>query len=28
VLDTTTLVDNWKWIAEPGTTVGTDPVPK
>jgi len=27
VLDTTTLVDNWHWIAEPGTTVGTEPVP-
>ena len=27
VLDSTTLVDNWQWIAEPGTTVGTDPVP-
>jgi hypothetical protein len=28
VLDTTTLIDNWKWIATPGITVGTDPVPK
>jgi hypothetical protein len=27
-LDTTTLVDNFKWIAKPGTTVGTDPIPK
>ena len=23
ILDTTTLVDNWQWIAEPGTQVGT-----
>jgi len=28
VLDTSTLIDNWRWIAKPGTTVGTDPVPK
>jgi len=28
VLDSTTLVDNWKWIADPGTTVGTNPVPQ
>ena len=28
VLDSTTILDNWKWIAEPGTTVGTDPVPQ
>ncbi len=27
-LDTTTLVDNWQWIAKPGTTVGTQPIPK
>ncbi|MFO0754869.1 MAG: choice-of-anchor L domain-containing protein [Byssovorax sp.] len=27
VLDSTTLVDNWQWIAESGTTVGTDVVP-
>ncbi|MDI1480260.1 choice-of-anchor L domain-containing protein [Polyangium sp. y55x31] len=27
-LDTTTLVDNWQWIAKPGTTVGTAPIPK
>ena len=27
VLDSTTLVDNWQWIATPGTAVGTDPVP-
>ncbi len=26
VLDTTTLVDNWQWIATPGTGVGTNPV--
>ena len=26
VLDTTTLVDNWKWIAEPGVAVGTTPI--
>jgi hypothetical protein len=23
ILDTTTLVDNWQWIAESGTQVGT-----
>lgn len=28
VLDTTTLVDNWQWIATPGVAVGTNPVPK
>jgi hypothetical protein len=28
VLDTTTLVDNFQWIATPGTKVGTNPVPK
>jgi len=28
ILDTTTLIDNFQWIAEPGITVGTDPVPK
>ncbi|MBW2455092.1 MAG: choice-of-anchor L domain-containing protein [Deltaproteobacteria bacterium] len=27
VLDSTALVDNWEWIAEPGTNVGTEPVP-
>jgi hypothetical protein len=27
-LDSTGLVDNWQWIAEPGQTVGTTPVPK
>jgi hypothetical protein len=27
-LDTTTLIDNWKWLATPGITVGTNPVPK
>ncbi len=27
VLDSTTLIDNWKWIATPGTKVGTKPVP-
>jgi hypothetical protein len=26
VLDTTTLVDNWQWIAEPGVAVGTTPI--
>lgn len=26
VLDTTTLVDNWQWLATPGTGVGTNPV--
>jgi hypothetical protein len=26
-LDSTTLVDNFKWIGVPGVTVGTDPVP-
>ena len=25
-LDTTTLVDNWQWIADPGVAVGTEPV--
>jgi hypothetical protein len=28
VLDSTSLIDNWQWIAKPGITVGTDPVPK
>ena len=28
VLDTTTLVDNFRWIAKPGVTVGTDIVPE
>jgi hypothetical protein len=27
-LDSTALVDNWRWIAESGTTVGTIPVPQ
>jgi hypothetical protein len=27
VLDTTTLIDNWQWIAEPGVAVTTIPVP-
>ena len=27
-LDTTTLIDNWRWLATPGITVGTNPVPK
>ena len=27
-LDSTTLIDNWQWIAKPGTTVGTAPIPK
>ncbi|RLB65193.1 MAG: hypothetical protein DRI90_02685 [Deltaproteobacteria bacterium] len=27
VLDSTALVDNFEWIAEPGTPVGTEPVP-
>lgn len=26
-LDSTTLIDNFQWIAKAGTTVGTDPVP-
>ena len=28
VLDTTTLIDDFKWIATPGVTVGTIPVPQ
>lgn len=28
VLDTTTLIDNFRWIAKPGVTVGTDVVPE
>ena len=28
ILDTTTLVDNFQWIAQAGVKVGTDPVPK
>ena len=28
VLDTTTLIDDFKWIAEAGVKVGTDPIPK
>jgi hypothetical protein len=27
VLDTSALVDNWEWIATPGTTVSTTPIP-
>jgi hypothetical protein len=27
-LDSTTLVDNWRWIAEPGTAVSTVPAPR
>ncbi|MBI4704731.1 MAG: choice-of-anchor L domain-containing protein [Deltaproteobacteria bacterium] len=27
ILDSTTLIDNWQWIAKPGTQVGTEPVP-
>lgn len=27
ILDSTGLVDNWEWIAEPGTVVGTNPDP-
>jgi hypothetical protein len=26
--DSSTLIDNWQWIAEPGVSVGTDPIPK
>ena len=27
ILDTTTLIDNWQWVATGGTvTVGTDPI--
>jgi hypothetical protein len=28
VLDSTTLIDNFKWIAEAGVTVVTNPVPE
>lgn len=28
VLDSTTLIDNFAWIATPGTTVGTNPIPQ
>jgi hypothetical protein len=28
ILDTTTLVDHWQWIAKAGITVGTTPVPR
>jgi hypothetical protein len=28
VLDTTTLIDNFRWIAKPGVTIGTDIVPE
>ncbi|MEZ4294613.1 MAG: choice-of-anchor L domain-containing protein [Polyangiaceae bacterium] len=28
VLDTTTLIDNFRWIAKPGVKIGTDVVPK
>jgi hypothetical protein len=27
-LDSTTLVDNFQWTAQPGTKVGTDPIPQ
>jgi len=27
ILDSTAIVDNWKWSADPGTTVGTEPSP-
>jgi hypothetical protein len=27
ILDTTTLIDHWRWIAKPGTKVGTEPIP-
>jgi hypothetical protein len=27
VLDTSTLIDNWQWIATPGTSVGTQGIP-
>jgi hypothetical protein len=27
ILDTTTLIDNWRWTSHPGTVVATDPVP-
>ena len=28
VLDTTTLIDNWRWLAQAGVTIGTDVIPK
>ena len=28
VLDTTTLIDNFRWIATPGTSVKTMPIPQ
>lgn len=28
VLDATTLIDDFRWIAEPGVTVGADIVPE
>ena len=28
VLDSTTVVDRFRWIAEPGVPVSTDPIPK
>ena len=28
ILDTTTLIDNWKWLATPGITVITSAIPK
>ena len=28
VLDSSTLIDNFLWVLEPGTTVGTNPVPQ
>jgi hypothetical protein len=27
-LDTTTLIDNWRWLATPGITVITSAIPK
>jgi len=27
ILDSTAIIDNWQWSAEPGTTVGTAPIP-
>ena len=28
ILDTTTLIDDWKWLATPGITVITSAIPK
>lgn len=28
ILDSTTLIDNWRWVLKPGTKVSTEPVPK